>query len=129
MEENDHMEEGSMEGSMEHMEIVNHDAYTASKAFALLAKNTFYREKLVNAGVEDAHEAEAGLVSLRNSIYAKQSVEDVTVAVHIGVHEKLRHAFALELEDHDDHEDEHKEGEHEENDHMEEGSMEDHIEG
>ena len=129
-EEGEHMEEGSMEdghmkeGSMEHKEIVNHDAYTAAKAFATLAKNTFLREKLVNEGSEKAHDAESGLVKLRNEIYAKHSVDDVTVAVHIGVHDNLRQAFGLELaEEHNDHleEEEHEEeSEHEEEEHMDE---------
>jgi hypothetical protein len=125
-EDSDHM----MEGDMEHNQLVNHDSYVAAKAFATLAKNTFLREKLVNSGAEEAHEAQEGLVNLKNAIYAKHSVEDVTVAVHIGVHEKLQHAFSLELaEGHD--EDEEHEGEHEEDDHMDEGSMEesDHMEG
>ncbi len=125
----DHMAEGSMGDSMEHTQIVNHDAYSAAKAFAVIAKNTFLREKLMTAGAEEAHEAETGLVSLRNAIYAKHSVEDVTVAVHIGVHQKLQHAFGLELEEHDEHGDEHMEEEHEESEHMDEGSMDDHMEG
>jgi hypothetical protein len=112
--EGEHMEEGEQMG---HDEIVNHDAHTAAKAFATLAKNTFFREKLVNAGTEEVHDAEAGLINLRNAIYGEHSLDDVTVAVHIGVHDRLRHAFGLELaEGHGEHDDEHEEGqEHEEN--------------
>lgn len=58
-----------------------------------------------------------GLVELRQAVYAEHSVEDVTVAVHIGVHEKLRPAFGLEIAGHET-SDESDEGS------MDEGSME-----
>lgn len=122
------MEDGhAMEESHEEAgDLVDHDAYIAAKAFATLAKNTFNRERLVNEGNEMAHDVQMGLVELRQAVYAKHSVEDVTVAVHIGVHEKLQHAFDLDLAGHAD-SDEHSD---EEGDHMDESSEEgDHMEG
>jgi hypothetical protein len=129
------MEDGhAMEESHEQAgEIVDHDAYFAAKAFATLAKNTFFRERLVNEGNEMAHDVQMGLVELRKAVYAKHSVEDVTVAVHIGIHEKLQHAFDLDLAGHaaSDEEGDHMADGSEEGDHMDEGSMEesDHMEG
>lgn len=117
MMEDDQMTDGSM-----FTNIVDHDAYVAAKLFATLAKNAFLREHLEDEGSEMAHEARRGLVELRQAVYAESSIEDVTIAVHIGVHEKLRPAFNLQIAGHaapDEHSDEESEDEH-----MEEGSME-----
>ncbi|MEM3159376.1 MAG: hypothetical protein QXJ74_01195 [Nitrososphaera sp.] len=118
MEEDHAMEGDHVAGG----DIVDHDAYVAAKAFATLAKNTFYREHLVDEGTEVAHDVQSGLVELREAMYAGHSVEDVTVAVHIGVHEKLREAYGLEIEGH-------ATSEEESGDHMDEGAMDDHMEG
>lgn len=109
MMEDDH----AMEGDMEQSGIVDHDAYVAAKAFATLAKNTFYREHLADAGSEEVRDAQSGLVELRKALYAGHSLEDVTVAVHIKIHEKLQHAFGLEIAGHtasDGSEDDHMDG-------------------
>lgn len=105
MMEGGHVMEESHEASGE---IVDHDAYIAARTFAILAKNAFLRDQLEDKGSEAAHEARAGLVELKEAVHARHSVEDVTVAVHIGVHEKLRDAFGLEIAGHaasDDHSD------------------------
>ena len=108
------MENGQMmEDSMEQSGIVDRDAYVAAKAFATLAKNAFFREHLADEGSEMAHEAQLGLVKLREAVYAEDPLEDVTVAVHLDVHEKLKEAFGLEIAGHadsDEHSDE--EGDH-----------------
>jgi len=135
----EHMMEGGEVMEEDHMDegIVDHDAYIAAKLFATLAKNAFIREHLEDEGTETAHDARMGLVELRNAVYAEHSVEDVTVAVHIGVHGKLQEAFGLEIEghedsdehSHDESEDDHSDDE-ESGDHMDDGSMEDdHLEG
>jgi len=120
--EGGHMTEGSMSSG-----IVDHDAYVAAKLFATLAKNAFLREHLEDEGAETAHDARTGLFELRQAVYAKYPIEDVTVTVHIGVHEKLQDAFGLEIEGHadsDEHSDEESDGS------MDDGSMEDdHTEG
>lgn len=122
--EDGHMTEGSMTSG-----IVDHDAYVAAKLFVTLAKNTFLREHLADEGSEVAHDARTGLIQLRDAVYAKHSIEDVTVGAHIGVHEKLRDGFSLEIEGHAD-SDEHSD-EEESGDHMDEGSMDSqaHTEG
>ena len=101
------------EGSMGSGGIVDHDSYIAAKAFANLAKNSFYREHLAADGNPDAIAARNGLVELRDGIYGKKPIEDVTVATHINTHPNLQKAFGLELateesEDHDDTEGEHE---------------------
>ncbi len=95
MMEDDQTTEGGMFAN-----IVDHDAYVAAKLFATLAKNAFLREDLEEKGSEMAHEAWIGLVELRQAVYAESSIEDVTIAVHIGVHEKLRPAFNLQIAGH-----------------------------
>lgn len=123
MDDGEVMEGGQMEGSMD-SGIVDHDAWVAAKLFATLAKNAFLREHLEDEGSEMAHQARTGLVELREAVYAEHSIEDITIAVHIGVHEKLRPAFGLEIAGHQA-----PDEESDEDGSMDAGSMEGSMEG
>lgn len=115
--DHEHDESTAGEGDGASDEIVDMDSYVASKLFTYRAKSLFHMIADDAESQDDAAAAWSGLVDLKDAISRRGSVADVTVITHAHVHDNLGPAFGLELEGHDESEEEHAEGDHEEEGH------------